>query len=178
MTGKNSRIHASGVKLMVPSMVRSAQPEAVLMDRPVTRRAVVYALGLGAITLLCAAIFGACMLQSDPGASSWTWASGIASSALMVITIGQSLELARLYSERYVVTTEAIEITSGILRRDSQKIPFSNILDVTSNSSFDRRLFGIGNITVAIANGDHITLEDVSDPQSKTKTLWNLVHKR
>jgi len=163
---------------MVTPVVRSAQPKAVLTDRPITRRAVVYALGLAVITLSCASIFGVCMLQSNPGASSWTWASGIATAAFLIITIGQALELARLYSERYVVTTDTIEITSGILRRDSQKIPFSNILEVASNSSFNQRLFGLGNITVAIANGDHITLEDVSDPQSKTETLWNLIHKK
>jgi membrane protein YdbS with pleckstrin-like domain len=156
---------------------KRSQHGTVLTDRPVIRRATAYTLGLAALALLSGAIFAACMLQSNPGASSWTWASGIATAALLIVTIGQALDLARLYSERYVVTTEAIEITSGILRHDSRKIPFSNILDVTSHSSFDRRLFGIGNITVAIANGDHITLEDVSDPQSKTETLWNLVHK-
>jgi membrane protein YdbS with pleckstrin-like domain len=89
-----------------------------------------------------------------------------------------SLEVyAKLYSERYVVTAESIEITSGILRRDLRKIPFSNVLDITSNASFDRRLFGLGNITVAIANGDRITLEDITDSQAKAETLWNLVHK-
>ena len=84
---------------------------------------------------------------------------------------------AKLYSERYVVTPEAIEITSGILRRDLRRIPFSNVLDITANASFDRRLFGLGNITVSIANGDTITLEDIADSQTKAETLWKHVHK-
>jgi membrane protein YdbS with pleckstrin-like domain len=133
---------------------------------------------LAAITLIFAALFALCLTQSNPGASSWTWALGMTTSALIIITLGMSLDFARLYSERYVVTSEAIEITSGILRRDSCKIPLSNVLDVTSNNSFDRRLFGVGNITVAIANGDRITLEDVTNPQAKAETLWQLVHKK
>lgn len=148
------------------------------MDRPVTHRAAFIVLALATVTVVCAALFTACMLQSDPGASSRTWVFGIATSALLVITIGMGLEFARLYSERYVVTPDVIEITSGILRRDSRKVPLSNVLDVTSNISFDRRLFGVGNITVAIANGDCVTLEDVTDPQGKAETLWQLVHKK
>lgn len=156
---------------------RSSRSGAVLVDRPVTRRAAFIVMTLAAIAFIFATLFALCLLQTNPGASSWTWAFGITTSALVVITIGMALDFARLYSERYVVTPDAIEITSGILRRDSRKIPLSNVLDVTSNNSFDRRLFGVGNITVAIANGDRITLEDVSDPQSKTETLWNLVHR-
>ena len=93
------------------------------MDRPVTRRAASITLALAAITLIFAALFALCLAQSDPGASSQTWAFGIATSALLIITVGMALDFARLYSERYVVTTDAIEITSGILRRDSRKIP-------------------------------------------------------
>jgi membrane protein YdbS with pleckstrin-like domain len=162
---------------MADSQARSSPVGAVLVDRPVTRRAAFIVLALAAITLIFAALFALCLLQSNPGASSWTWAFGISMSALLIITIGMGLDFARLYSERYVVTPEAIEVTSGILRRDSRKIPLSNVLDVTSNNTFDRRFFGVGNITIAIANGDHITLEDVSDPQSKTETMWNLVHR-
>jgi membrane protein YdbS with pleckstrin-like domain len=157
---------------------RRPHSEAILVDRPVTRRAAFIVLVLAAITLIFAVLFAFCLMQSNPGASSWTWASGITTSALIIIITGLGLDFARLYSERYVVTADAIEITSGILRRDSRKIPLSNVLDVTSNSSFDRRLFGVGNITVAIANGDRITLEDVSDPQGKAETLWHLVHKK
>lgn len=151
--------------------------EAVLADRPVTRRAAFIALTLAAITLIFAVLFALCLLQSNPGASSWTWASGIITSVLLVIAIGMGLDFARLYSERYVVTSDAIEITSGILRRDSRKFPLSNVLDVTSNASFDQRLFGVGNIRVSIANGDNITLEDIADPQTKAEILWNLIHK-
>jgi membrane protein YdbS with pleckstrin-like domain len=162
-----------------------AAPEArislsgtVLVDRPVTRRAAFILLALATITFIFAALFALCLLQSNPGASSLTWAFGITTSALLIITIGIGLDFARLYSERYVVTRDAIEITSGILRRDSRKILLSNVLDVTSNNSFDRRLFGVGNITVAIANGDRITLEDVTDSQGKAEILWQLVHKK
>jgi membrane protein YdbS with pleckstrin-like domain len=163
---------------MADAEARRSQSGAVLVDRPVTRRAAFVALALAAVNIVCAALFAVCLLQSDPGASSWTWGFGIATSALLVLTLSMGLEFARLYSERYVVTTEAIEITSGILRRDSRKIPLSNVLDVTSNNSFDRRLFGVGNITVAIANGDRITLEDITAPQDKAETLWQLVHKK
>lgn len=162
---------------MAASKASPSQSRALLVDRPITRRAAFIALALAVVTIVGAAVFSVCLLQSDPGASSWTWVSGIAMSALLIITISMWLDFARLCSVRYVVTPEAIEITSGILRRDSRKIPLSNVLDVTSNSSFDRRLFGVGNITVAIANGHRITLEDVSDPQSKTETLWNLIHR-
>src|SRR2546423_6927152 len=154
---------------MATPEARRSQPEALLTDRPITRRAAAYTLGIAAILLVCIVIFVACMLQNNPLASDWTWGSGLFSIILLSLAIAQGLNFARLSSERYVVTEETIEVTSGILRRDSRKIPISNILDVTSNSSFDRRLFGIGNITVAIANGDHITLEDVSHPQSKTE---------
>jgi putative membrane protein len=162
---------------MAASGARRSQSRAVLVDRPVTRRAASITLALAAITLILAALFALCLLQSNPGASSWTWAFGITASALLLVTVGMALDFARLHSERYVVTPDAIEITSGILRRDDRKIPFSRILDVTSNASFDRRLFGIGNITVSIANGDTITLEDITDFQAKAETLWNLVHK-
>ncbi|HWT02893.1 MAG TPA: PH domain-containing protein [Pyrinomonadaceae bacterium] len=154
-----------------------SQSGAVLVDRPVTRRAATITLALAAITLTFAALFALCLRQTDPGASSLTWASGIIAGALLVITVGMALDFARLHSERYVVTPDTIEITSGILRRDARKIPFSRVLDVTSNASFDRRLFGLGNITVSIANGDTITIEDITDFQIKAETLWNLVHK-
>lgn len=152
--------------------------DAVLVDRPVTRRTASIMLALAAVTVVCAAIFAVCLLQTNPGDSSWTWVFGIATCALLIITTGMALDFARLYSEKYVVTPEAIEITSGILRRDSRKIPLANVLDVTSNNSFDRRLFGVGNITIAIANGDRITLEDVTDPHGKMEILWQLVHKK
>jgi membrane protein YdbS with pleckstrin-like domain len=117
------------------------------------------------------------MLQSNPAGSDRTWGSGLFAIVFLILTITQALNLARLASERYIVTPETIEVTSGILRRDSRKFPLSRILDVTSNNSFDRRLFGLGNITVSIANGDTITLEDITDSQTKAETLWNLVHK-
>ena len=49
---------------------------------------------------------------------------------------------------------------------------------MTSNNSFGRRLFGVGNVTVAIANGDSITLEDITHPQNKAEKLWQLVNKK
>lgn len=156
---------------------KSTRSAVVLADRPVTRRAAAYTLGLATLLCACAAIFLACLLQRDPGGSSWTWVSGMSVSAILIVLIGYGAEFATLYSERYLVTTEAIEITSGILRRDSRKIPFSNILDVTANAPFSHRLFGVGNITVSTANGDTITLEDITDSQTKVETLWNLVHK-
>lgn len=157
---------------------RRSQAGSVLEDRPITRRAAFIAAGLATITLIFAALLISCLMQSNPGASSWTWAFGIITSVLLIFATGMGLDFARLYSERYVVTSDAIEITSGILRRDSRKFPLSNVLDVTSNATFDRRLFGVGNITVSIANGDRITLEDVTDPQGKAETLWQLVNKK
>jgi membrane protein YdbS with pleckstrin-like domain len=159
-----------------PEVSRS-QTAAILTDRPVTRRAAAYMLGLVAILLVCASIFVACLQQSNPPESDRTWASGLFTLFFLGITIAQGLNFARLLSERYMVTVETIEVTSGILRRDARKIPLSRVLDVTSNSSFDQRLFGVGDITLSIANGDTITLEDITDSQTKTETLWNLVHK-
>lgn len=150
---------------------------AVLVDRPVIRRALAYTLSLAIILFACIIIFVTCMLQSNPAGSDRTWGSGLFAIVFLILTITQALNLARLASERYIVTPETIEVTSGILRRDSRKFPLSRILDVTSNNSFDRRLFGLGNITVSIANGDTITLEDITDSQTKAETLWNLVHK-
>jgi membrane protein YdbS with pleckstrin-like domain len=147
------------------------------MDRPVTRRALAYALGLAVILLVCAATFAAYILNDNPAGSDRAWGSGLFTLVFLILTVAQALNLARLASERYVVTAETIEVTSGILRRDARRIPFSRVLDVTANASFDRRLFGVGNITVSIANGDTITLEDVTDSQTKAETLWNLVHK-
>jgi uncharacterized membrane protein YdbT with pleckstrin-like domain len=117
------------------------------------------------------------MLQSNPAGSDRTWGAGLFGIVFLILVVVQGLNFARLASERYVVSGETIEITSGILRRDSRKIPLSKVLDVTANASFDRRIFGVGNITVSIANGDTITLEDITDSQTKAETLWNLVHK-
>jgi uncharacterized membrane protein YdbT with pleckstrin-like domain len=156
---------------------KSTRSAVVLADRPVTRRTIAYTLCLGALLCVCAAIFLACLLQRDPGGSFWTWVSGIAVAAFLIVFIGYGAEFATLYSERYLVTTEAIEITSGILRCDSRKIPFSKVLDVTANASFSHQLFGVGNITVSTANGDTITLEDITDSQTKAEMIWNLVHK-
>lgn len=147
------------------------------MDRPVTRRTAFIALALAVITLVFAALFAVCLLQSDPGASSLTWVAGMLTVVFLITMVGVGLDLARLYSERYVITTKSIKVTSGIMRRDSRKIPLSNVLDVTSNNSFARRLFGVGNITVSIANGDTIKLEDITDSQTKAEILWNLIHK-
>ena len=161
--------------MATPKASRS-QPGTVLRDRPVIYRVLAYTLGLAAILLVCVAIFFVSMLQSNPAGSDRTWGSGLFAIVFLILTIAQALNLARLTSERYAVTEETIEVTSGILRRDARKIPFSRVLDVTANASFDRRLFGVGNITVSIANGDTITLEDVTDSQTKAETLWNLVH--
>lgn len=156
---------------------RRPQTGAILVDRPITRRAAAYTLGLAAILLVCASIFTVGMLQINPLAADRTWGSGLFVLFFLVLTVAQGLNFARLFSERYVVTAESIEISSGILRHDARKIPFSRILDITANSSFDRRIFGVGNITVSIANGDTITLEDIADPHTKADTIWNLVHK-
>jgi membrane protein YdbS with pleckstrin-like domain len=161
----------------INEMEQSTRHAVILNDRPETRRALILLTGLALMSFICALVFAACLMQTDPGRSSWTWVSGIATCSSLVVVINYAAEFARLRSERYVVTLEAIEITSGILRRDSRKIPFSRILDVTANASFDRRLFGLGNITVSIANGDTITLEDIADWQTKAETLWNLIHK-
>jgi uncharacterized membrane protein YdbT with pleckstrin-like domain len=162
---------------MATSEARRSQPGAVLVDRPVTRRVAAYTLGLAAIFLTCAGLFATSMLQSNPLGSDRTWGSGLFTIVFLILVVAQALDFARLSSERYVVNNETIEVTSGILRRDARKIPISNVLDVTSNASFDRRLFGLGNITISIANGDTITLEDITDSQNKAETLWKLVHK-
>lgn len=162
---------------MAASGVRRPEPGAVLIDRPVTSRAAVYTLCLAVILLACVALFALSMLQSDPLGSDRTWGTALFGVVILILTVAQSLNFARLSSERYVVTSETIEVSSGILRRDARRIPFSRVLDVTANASFDRRLFGLGNITVSIANGDTIMLEDITDSQTKAETLWNLVHK-
>jgi uncharacterized membrane protein YdbT with pleckstrin-like domain len=162
---------------MATLQTKRSQPGTVFVDRPVTRRAAAYTLGLAAIFLICAGLFTVCMLQTNPLASDRTWGAGLFGIVFLMLVVGQGLNFARLASERYVVTAETIEITSGILRHDSRKIPLSRVLEVTANASFDRRLFGVGNITVSIANGDTITLEDITDSQTKAETLWNLVHK-
>jgi putative membrane protein len=162
---------------MATPEARRPEHGAVLIDRPVPRRAAAYTLCLAAILFVCVAIFVANILHNNPLGSDRTWGSGLFSIVFLILTIAQALNLTKLASERYVVTTETIEVTSGILRRDARKIPFSRVLDVTANASFDRRLFGIGNITVSIANGDTITLEDITDSETKAETLWNLVHK-
>src|SRR5215210_6740085 len=95
---------------------KSTRSVVVLADRPITRRAAAYMLGLATLLCVCAAILLACLLQRDPGGSSWTWVSGMAVAGLLIVLIGYGAEFARLYSEQYLVTTEAIEITSGILR--------------------------------------------------------------
>jgi membrane protein YdbS with pleckstrin-like domain len=163
--------------MVTPDTARS-QPGAVLSDRPVIHRALTYVVGSVLAFIIFLALFMISMMQADPGDSSWTWVSGIGSICLLFAIIGLAAEYARLHSERYIVTTDSIEVRSGILRRDARKIPLSHVLDITSNASFDRRLFGVGNITVAIANGDCIILEDVTDAERKTETLWNLVHKK
>lgn len=158
-----------------PGATRS-QPGAVLVDRPITRRARTFVLVAAVMLAICLAVLIICLsLFGWPSVPAWI---AVAVSIIMLGPLLIALQVyAKLYSERYVVTPEAIEITSGILRRDLRKIPFSNVLDITANASFDRRLFGLGNITVSIANGDTITLEDIADSQSKAETLWNLVHK-
>jgi uncharacterized membrane protein YdbT with pleckstrin-like domain len=162
---------------MATSMASRSQPGAVLVDRPVTRRAAVYTLSLTVIFIGCALLFATYMLRDEPLQYDGTWRWGLFSIFLFGLTIAQALNFARLASERYVVTAETIEVTSGILRRDTRKIPFSRILDITANASIDRRLFGVGKITVSIANGHAITLEDLTDSQAKAETLWNLIHK-
>jgi uncharacterized membrane protein YdbT with pleckstrin-like domain len=167
----------SSVNKTEKDISKSARSAVVLADRPVTRRAAAYTLGLAAIFLICASIFVACMSQNNPMGYDRTWGSGLFTIFFLGLTCAQGLNFARLSSERYVVTGETIEVTSGILRRDARKIPFSRILDITANASIDRRLFSLGNITVSIANGHAITLEDLTDSQAKAETLWNLVHK-
>jgi putative membrane protein len=154
-----------------------AQFGPVLVDRPVTRRIAAYILVWVALLCITVIVMAVCLMQRDPLDSSWTWVAGMAIGVLVIALITCGVGYARLYSERYVVTAETIEITSGILRRDARKIPFSRVLDVTTNASFDRRLFGVGNITVAIANGDTVTFEDITDAQTKAETLWQLVRK-
>lgn len=153
-----------------------SQPGAVLVDRPITRRARTFVLVSAVMLAICLAVLITCLsLFGWPSVPAWI------ATAVSIIMLGPLLialqVYAKLYSERYVVTPEAIEITSGILRRDLRRIPFSNVLDITANASFDRRLFGLGNITVSIANGDTITLEDIADSQTKAETLWKHVHK-
>ncbi len=58
-----------------------------------------------------------------------------------------------LVTTRYVIQADRIEITSGILVRQSRSVPYDKIVNITGDQSLLQRLFNIGNIFIDTAGG-------------------------
>ncbi len=93
---------------------------------------------------------------------------------MLVTAVGMYLALA---STRYTVTTEHVEVRGGIVNRYTRLIPLGSVRDVSTLTTFDQRLLGLGDVQVVASNGDARSLQDVPAYEAKRDAIWSLVRK-
>ena len=76
-------------------------------------------------------------------------------------------------SERYLVTTERVRVTRGLLARDREDIEMIRLQDIDHKQSFGERLLRVGDITLrsADASKPEVVLRNVQDPVEVHETI-------
>lgn len=133
--------------------------------------AIVAACGLAAVTIVAKLIF-------EFDTTTFTLLLLLIVSQTLLFTCCMIHTYLRLRATRYTVTDEYLEVEEAPLWISSgfeNRIPFANIRHITSSASFIQRRFGVGDVTVHVAQHSLITLRDVSDSKGKRDLLWQLV---
>jgi uncharacterized membrane protein YdbT with pleckstrin-like domain len=72
----------------------------------------------------------------------------------------------QLMNTIYLLTTNKIEIETGIFSKSSRNIPLRHVMDVFVSETFKERLIGIGDILIETAASEgRIKLDNISDPR-------------
>ena len=78
---------------------------------------------------------------------------------------------------RYVLTTERLRITTGVLSTETEDIELRRVRDTSVARPFSLRLVGLGDVrlTSADSTAPRVTLHAVRDPDRLQETVRNLV---
>lgn len=168
----------------------SVAADVLLAARPSLRRARLWIVLFGVALVLVCALYYLIIYSIYLAASFYYPPEQITYHPLAVHAIGVLLWLfpaglcvaaaggsAVMASERYIVTTEHVEIRRGILNRYTKLIPFRSVRDITTSATFDQRLCGLGDVRVIASNGDAITLNDLPDYEATHDLIWRLMPK-
>ena len=100
-------------------------------------------------------------------------------SATLIVPMGLWLHEWRksLSSSVYTITPEYVEAeaSESIFGRQKRRLPIAYIRNITINVSQLQQQYGLSSITVRVANGDSITLEDIQNGETIRETIWQLV---
>ncbi len=163
-----------------------ARTEVVFTARPSLRRAHLSLALSGSLLVIVFAIYygvlfaGSLYYPPERISYDWTTVHFFAFAVCLfpgLMTGAAAYTWVLLTSERYIVTSEYIELRRGLVNRHTRLIPFSAIRDVSTGASFDQRLVSLGSVAVVATNGDRIALQDVTDYEAKREAIWRLVRK-
>jgi membrane protein YdbS with pleckstrin-like domain len=71
------------------------------------------------------------------------------------------------WTETYILTSDRIEISTGIFSKTVRNIPLSKVQDVTVEQTFVQRLLRLGNVVVdSAATTGKITFRDIYQPHA------------
>lgn len=69
--------------------------------------------------------------------------------------------------ETYTITTQKVEIRSGIFSRTQRNIPLPKVQDVTTQATLGKRMLGLGDLIIDSASeGGKIRLKNIAAPQT------------
>jgi membrane protein YdbS with pleckstrin-like domain len=78
----------------------------------------------------------------------------------------------------YTLTENAVEIRYGILRQTTRTIPLRSVQDVTTTSTFLRRLIGIGDVVIdSAALPGRIPLRSIRNPREFANLILTQLHR-
>lgn len=78
----------------------------------------------------------------------------------------------------YTLTETAVEIRFGILRQTTRTIPLRSVQDVTTTSTFLRRLIGIGDVIIdSAALPGRIPLRSIRNPREFASLILTQLHR-
>ncbi|MEJ7809836.1 MAG: PH domain-containing protein [Gemmatimonadaceae bacterium] len=114
---------------------------------------------------------------SDTGANPvFTWLIPLVCAVCALIALGQYL---RLRSVRYVLTSERLRITTGIMTTVTEEIELRRVRDTSVVRTLFARMTGLGDIRVTSADptAPRVLLRAVRDPDTLQSTIRTIVQR-
>ncbi len=169
-----------------PPVQPPTAPVPMMMSQPETTVAVLrpsfvfvgvwYAI---AMTLTAAIVVVGAFIDAKiwaPLAPAVPWVTIALAVLMFVIPLWRHL---RQLSETYTLTTQKIEVRTGILSRTVRNLPLIKIQDVTLRLSVLQRLLGLGDVVIDSAAGTgRIFLRNVASPQQVSNDILRLASGR
>lgn len=129
---------------------------------------------LGLLFLLPAADLGP---DATRNARLFSWVLGALWVAVVALALGRWLVRR---STHYVVTSQRLRITTGVLTTETEDVELRRVRDTTVQRTLYQRMTGLGDVrlTSADATAPRVTLRAVRDPLALQETLRQLVEDR